>query len=202
MHSETREILIPHDPARGPLRAVRRMLIQSSVAELKQLGVYERYRVGIAPALLEQIMDQVGPGWLPVELAMEHYYACDALELDPADIERLGAAAGENLARTLLVSGSGSTPEGEASPWSAIGAFSRMGKRIYEGGSSQYVRLGPKQLQIENIGNPLLSVRYYRVAHLAFLRRAFGTLGVKVTDAKITNFRPRGAMVEVRLTWA
>lgn len=198
---DQREILVPHDLTRGPLRSVRRMLIQNSVAELKELGVYDRYCACIAPAILTEVMDQVGPGWLPVELALEHYRACDALDLLDAAVERLGEIAGANVVRTMLV-GAGLTPDSPGAPWVAIAAFARMGRRIYEGGSSQYVKLGPKSLQIENIGNPLLSIPYYRTAHRAFLRSAFGTLGVRVIETRMTPFRPKGQMVDVRLTWA
>jgi hypothetical protein len=202
MFAESREILIPHDPTRGALKAVRRMLVQSSLAELKERGHYERYCSGIDGAVLESINDQVGPGWLPIELAMAHYRACDALGLSNAELDESGAISGEKLARSLLVTGVHNGPDGEVAPWLAIGAFSRMGRRIYEGGSAQYVKLGPKQLQIENMGNPLLSIHYYRIAHLGFLRRAFDSLGVHVTEARITPFRAEGGKVEVQLSWA
>lgn len=200
MGSATREILIPHDRSRGELRAVRRMLVQSSIAELKLIDCYERYCAHIEQESLREITEQIGPGWLSVELAMAHYRACDAAGIDDAQLEHLGATAGEKLARTLTVTASGG-PEGARSPWSLVGAFARLGKRIYDGGSIQYVKLGPSELLIENIGNPLFSIRYYRVAHLAFMRSSFATLGANVVEAKITNFRATGAMIEVSLAW-
>lgn len=193
------EILIAHEPSRGELRAVRRMLVQSSIAELKLAGLYERYRAQVDPSSLRQIEDQIGPGWLALELAMAHYRGCDAIGIDDDQLEQLGATADEKLARTLTVT----STSGESAPsaWSLVGAFARLGKRIYDGGSIQYVKLGPKQLYIENIGNPLFSIHYYRVAHLAFMRQSFTTLGANVVEAKITNFRPAGAMIEVSLAW-
>lgn len=196
-----REILIAHDPTRGALRGVRRMLVHSSLVELKQLGFYERYAASIEPEALAEILDQIGPGWLPTELALAHYRACDAIGISDADVEQLGAIAGEKLARTLTVPAATSGPDSELSPWSLVGAFERLGKRIYDGGSIQYVKLGPRQLYIENIGNPLFSVHYYRIAHLAFMRQSFTTLGANVVDARITKFRASGAMIEVSLAW-
>jgi hypothetical protein len=197
----TREILIPHDPSRGELKAVRRMLVHSSLAELKALGLYERYTGCVDPQSLGAILDQIGPGWLSTELALAHYRACDDIGINDADVEQLGATAGEKLARTLTVPTASSGPESALSPWSLVGAFERLGKRIYDGGSIQYVKLGPMQLSIENIGNPLFSVHYYRVAHLAFMRRSFETLGASVIEARITNYRVSGAMIEVSLAW-
>lgn len=201
MGSDRREILIAHDPTRGELRAVRRMLVQSSIAELKLAGLYERYCAHIEPEALRQIEDQIGPGWLSLDLAMAHYQACDATGIDDAVLEQLGATAGEKLARTLTVTATPNGLESAPSPWSLVGAFFRLGRRIYEGGSIQYVKLGPKQLLIENVGNPLFSISYYRTAHLAFMRRAFITLGANVVEARITSYRPRGAMIEVSLSW-
>lgn len=177
------------------------MLVQSSLAELKLIGFYERYAACIDARSLAAIADQIGPGWLSLELAMAHYRACDDIGISDAEIEQLGGTAGEKLARTLTVPTASSGPESALSPWSLVGAFERLGKRIYDGGSIQYVKLGPKQLYIENIGNPLFSVHYYRVAHLAFMRRSFETLGANVVDARITKFRASGAMIEVSLAW-
>lgn len=202
MSDETREILVPHEPTRGALKAVRRVLVQSSLAKLRELGFYEPYRALVDPETLETITTQIGPGWLLLELAMAHYRACDALRLSDAQIDELGGLSGDKLAHTLLVARGNKTTDVEVSPWLAVGAFSRMGRRIHDGGSTQYVRLGPKQLLIESVGNPLFAIDYYRAAHLAFLRRAFGSLGVNVTESKLTAFRPQGAIVEVRLTWA
>lgn len=115
--SEKREILIAHDLTRGPLRAVRRILVQSSLAELKGFGFYERYCALIDPASLAEITDQIGPGWLPIELAMAHYRACDSLELSGDQLDLLGAHAGAKLASTLLVTSA------KVSPWDAIDAF-------------------------------------------------------------------------------
>lgn len=177
------------------------MLVQSSVAELKLLGLYERYTACIDPLSLGEINDQIGPGWLSVELAMAHYRAVDAIGINDADVQQLGGTAGEKLARTLTVPTASSGPDSAISPWDLVGAFERLGKRIYDGGSIQYVKLGPKQLYIENIGNPLFSVHYYRLAHLAFMRRSFATLGANVIEARITKFRITGALIEVSLAW-
>ncbi|HKU39291.1 MAG TPA: hypothetical protein VJR89_14115, partial [Polyangiales bacterium] len=74
-----REIVVPHDFSRGPLVAVRRMLVHSSIAELGALGVYDRYCENIDRGSLDRIKELIGPGWMPVELAIQHYTACDKL---------------------------------------------------------------------------------------------------------------------------
>lgn len=198
-----REIVIPHDKARGPLVAVRRMLVHSSIAELKQFGLYERYAAAIEPDALEQILGLIGPGWMPIELAMKHYGACDRLALTDDEIHAAGLRAGDKMSAALMVGGAQGTAatSGDRSPWEVIGVFSRMGRRVYEGGSAQYVKVGPNKLQIEHDGNVLFSLRYYRIAHGGFLKQSFSNLGMDITSHTFTNYRPEKAQIEYRLSW-
>lgn len=199
---EHREILIPHDPTRGPFKAVRRVLIHSSIDELKQAGAFPRYRLLIDDVAFAAITEAIGPGWLSAELALAHYNACDALDLDEAVITQLGAHAGAKIQSTLLVSNAKREPgRSEHSPWESLGAFWRMGRRLYEGSSSQYVKLGPSELLIETIGNPLFGTRYYQLAHVGFLAAAFSTFGVHA-QAHGAYRREAGAEIaEARIAW-
>src|SRR3954452_7104382 len=100
-----KEIVVPHDHSRGPLVAVRRMLVHSSIAELSLLGLYDRYSELIDTGKLERIRELIGPGWMPVELALEHYLACDKLQLSDAAIREAGERAGDKIGSALLVAG-------------------------------------------------------------------------------------------------
>jgi hypothetical protein len=199
---QTREIIIPHDPRRGPLLAVRRMLIHSSIAQLQELGAYERYGAEIGPTALASIQDMIGPGWLPAELALKHYEACDKLGFTDKQIQTLGERAGENLGNALLVAGvQVPEPRTEESIWMMVRAFSRMGRRIQEGASAQYVKLGRSELLIEHTANPLFSSSYYRVGHLGFLRKTFEKLGLPLSELKGSPYRKHEAEFDVRLRW-
>lgn len=198
---EERQILFAHEPGRKPLVAIRRMLIHSSIRELEQLGYYEKYCSVIGPANLARINELIGPGAMPAELALEHYRACDRLGLSDQQIYAAGLHAGENIADALLVASRQLGPSAERSAWDMIAAFYRMSKRIYDGGSVQYVKLSSNTLQIEYRENPLFSVRYYRIAYDGFIRRAFENVGVQVTEFRLTTYRPEGAEIEARIRW-
>jgi hypothetical protein len=198
---EVRHILFPHDPNRKPLTAVRRMLIHSSIRELQQMGYYERYRDLILPQSLARISELIGPGSMPVELALEHYQACDQLGLSDEQTYTAGLRAGENIGDALMVASKQLGSSTERSAWDMIGAFYRMSRRIYEGGSSQYVKLGPNMLQIENRLNPLFSVRYYRVAYGGFIHRAFSKIGIEVDDFRLSSYRTEHAEIDARIRW-
>jgi hypothetical protein len=197
-----KEIVVPHDVSRGPLSAVRRMLVHSSIAELAQLDLYDDYCKIIEPGALDRIKELIGPGWMPVDLALEHYRACDALHLKDELIAEAGQRAGEKMGSALLVAGAQPQVEAkERSPWPLLPAFARMGRRIYDGASAQYVKTGPNSLQIEHVQNPLFSFHYYRVAHGGFLRRAFQSLNIEVADLAFVAYRPDKGSIEVRITF-
>jgi hypothetical protein len=177
------------------------MIVQSSLLDIKELGHYERYRVHMLPTELAEVTDAIGPGWLPLEFALAHYRACDRMGISDEQISTMGTRSGAKMQGTLLLGLNKSSPDEIQSPWETIGAFSRMGRRVYDGGSSQYVKLGPKELQIENIGNPLFSLHYYRVAHLAFLRGAFSAFGVEIKAVKPISFHKDGDRADVRISW-
>jgi hypothetical protein len=198
---EQREVLFPHEPTRKPLTAVRRMLVHSSITELERLGYFERYSQLIRPESLARIKELIGPGSMPADLALEHYEACDQLGLSDDAIYAAGVRAGEKIGDALLVASAQVGPMADHTAWTLVGAFYRMSRRIYEGGSAQYVKLGPNTLQIEYRDNPLFSVRYYRVAYGGFLRQAFKSVGLEINDFVLSPYRRERAEIEARLRW-
>jgi hypothetical protein len=178
------------------------MLIHGSITELEQLGYYERYRDAIDPASLARIRELIGPGSMPIDLALGHYKACDQLGLTDEQIYAVGLRAGERVGDALLVkSAQTGTSGSERSPWNIVLAFHRMSRRIYDGSSVQYVKLGPNTLLMEYKENHLFSVRYYRVAQAGFVRSAFSIVGVEIKDFKLSPYRPEHAEIEARMSW-
>jgi hypothetical protein len=175
------------------------MLVHSSIAELQELGLHERYCSLVPSTSLERINALLGPGWMPIELVLDHYSACDRLGLSDELILECGQRAGENMGRALLVAGA--THDADGSPWAFVGAYSRMGRRIHEGGSAQYVKIRPNTLQIEHYHNPLFSFHYYRVGHGGFLRKSLSSLGVKVKELVFTRYRGENEQIEVQISW-
>jgi hypothetical protein len=139
-----------------------------------------------------------------VAQALTHYRTCDALKLTKMEIAELGTLVGDKVQAALLVVGREQKEKNTVSDtavWTAMGAFSRMGRRIYQGGSAQYVRTGPTELQIESLENVLFSVPYYREAHCASVRTALCSIGVEVRHVKIASCRRDGLEVDCRVAW-
>lgn len=178
------------------------MLVQHSLLELLRLGVHDLYTRTVDPKALTAIGESVGPGWMPMTLALEHYRACDELGLSDDQIEAQGNAVGRKLQDALFVSpGKTSSVAPSISPWSSVDTLARIGRRIYLGGSAEYVKLAENELQIESVGNLLFEHRYFRMMHLCLLRCALSAIGLSGVNGEVTHSRREPSAVEVRVTW-
>jgi hypothetical protein len=76
-----------------------------------------------------------------------------------------------------------------------------MQQRVYDGGSSQYVKLGPKKLLIEYRDNPLFAIAYYSRAYGGYMRTALGSLGLDIIDIQLSVHRGHDAQTDALFTW-
>jgi hypothetical protein len=200
--AETREIVIPHDPAAGPLTAVRNVLVQASLSQLKIHGHYERYTRLIEPHLLEQLLSSLAPGWIPVELVLAHYEACENLGLGREDFEAMGEGVGDRVQDTMLISPAKKAREADFDLWQGVHALQRVWPRVFKGGSVQVVKVGPRAMLVEELGFVLNRYQYYRQAHLAALRTTYGALGTRVTLVRVVSYHAGTDEMVVHVAWA
>jgi hypothetical protein len=197
----TREILIPHVATVLPLTAVRNVFLQSSLAGLKARGYFERYAQLIAPAVLSELQASLAPGWIPVELATAHYQACEGLMLSAEQLVEIGSQVGDRLQESVLVSSAKRVREPGFDMWDAMLALHRMWARLYQGGSVQVVKLGPREKLIETRGFSLFRFHYYRQTSLAAIAAAYRALGADVTSVKIASYSAKTHDMVVRTSW-
>jgi hypothetical protein len=100
----------------------------------------------------------IGPGWTPIEIANAHYQACDELALSVDEVSAVGQRVGGQL-QGAFVSGAKKVRDRDFDLWSAIGPLHRVWARIYQVGSVQIVKLGPKEQLTELRGFPLARYR-------------------------------------------
>lgn len=199
--AEAREIIVPHDPAAGPVTAVRNVLIQASLAELKAKGHYERYARLIAPDMIEQLLASLGPSWIPVEVALAHYEACENLSLTSGEFAAMGDRVGDRVQDTVLVSSAKKVRDVNFDLWTAVPSLHRMWPRIFQGGSIQTVKVGPKEKLVEQRGFLMNRYHYYRQAHVAALRATYSALGARIAFAKIVSHTAAGDETVVHVGW-
>jgi len=199
--AEPREIVIPHDPAAGPLTAVRNVMIQASLSELKAHGHYERYARLIDPSTLEQLLASVAPSWIPVDLALAHYAACERLSLTSDEFAAMGGGVGDRVQDTVLVSHAKKVRETNFDLWAAVDSLHRMWPRVFQGGSVQIVKVGPKEKLLEQRGFVLNRFYYYRQSHVAALCATYAALGTHVTSARVVSYSQSRDEMVVRVAW-
>lgn len=199
--AEGGEIRIAHAPHSRPVTAVKNVLLQASLARLKETGLYPRYAAIVAPGVPEQIESNLAMSWMPVEVAVAHYGACESMVLDAEQVTDVGTGVGERVKETQLVTSSKKTREEDTSNWDNMGSLYRIWARSFQGGSVQIVKLGAKDMLLEQRGFVLTQYRYYRQAQLAVLRSSFEAFGMQVTSLKTTSYSAARDEVAIRLTW-
>jgi hypothetical protein len=199
--TQSREILIPHSPTVTPLTAVKNVFIQSSLAGLKANGYWDRYVRLIDPAVLAQLESSMGPGWIPLELVTPHYEACDGLALRTQELNQIGSQVGHRLQEAVLVSSAKRERAVDFDMWAVMLSLHRMWARLYQGGSVQVVKLGPREKLIETRGYSLFQFHYYRQTSLAAFGAAYSALGAQVTSVKIQSYNPKTHEMVVRTSW-
>jgi hypothetical protein len=138
--------------------------LSTSLAVLRDHGLIDRYLAALPAPYHAHVTANVAGVWLPVDVAVEHYRACDQLGLAPFTIQRIGYEVtakvhGPALRMALsLASGLGATP------WTALSRATTLWRRCWEGGGVSVVRQGPKEARLEIEGWPCAPFTYCRIA--------------------------------------
>jgi hypothetical protein len=199
--SDERVIVFPHDRSRGPITAVRNVLLQTSLNELQENGHYERYAKLIAREALEQLKSYLAPGWVPIEIAHAHYQACDELNLSSAQTDRLASRIGDRLQQTLLVTRAKGTRDPNFDLWDVMPSLHRMWGRLYQGGSIQLTRLGAREALLEQVGFVLNRYGYYREAQVRAVATAYASVGTRFTRFEIARYDPTNEELDFSMAW-
>lgn len=201
LDAEGHEIVIPHEPEIRPMTAIKHVVLQSSLTNLEAAGHFARYASQASPELIQEIRTGLASAWSPIELAHAHYKACDALMLSSDELQHLGQRVGHKLQSTALVTSAKKVRDDDYDIWNAAGSMHRMWARMYQGGSVQVSKLGPKEKLLELRGFPLLCYRHYRHATLAVLTAAHAALGNQLLSVRIVGYREGRDEVQIRMNW-
>ncbi len=153
---------------------VRGSVLVSSVRGLRAKQLFDRY-MGFRDVLgRERILATTASSWVPLQEALEHYFALDKLRLSNELVEELGAASGRVINASFLGVVVRMTHEaGATTPWSALANTGRLVTRTWKGSGCRVMKLGPKEARFEWVGQPLVVSPYYRLAYGAFMSGVF-----------------------------
>jgi hypothetical protein len=161
------EAIVPFDGPRNVVAVAtefRSTWLTSSIKAIRARNLLDSYLAVLPAEHHENILNSVAGIWLPMDVGIAHYLACDSLPLTLEDQVAIGrevttAAHRTSYALALrLAKGVGVTP------WTCFAMQKRLWKQIWRGGDVGTFKLGPKEALVEIIGWPCSRIQYVRRA--------------------------------------
>jgi hypothetical protein len=149
---------------------VRSTLLCSSVQALRARGLFDMYLAALPKPRHSEILSLIPGLWLPIDLAVAHYRACDSLALTPHEIESIGAEVAERIHHSFIGVVVKVSREADATPWNLMGHARRLRDLTWRGSDVAVFKLGPKEARFEWVGIPCAQSRYYKSSFQGFLR--------------------------------
>jgi hypothetical protein len=196
-----RQILITHTPASKPTTTIRSTVLQSSIASLRQRGHFERWLTLVDPAHRETIVESLAPSWMPIEVAIAHYAACEALDLPNSEQVAMGEAVGDRIQGSFLTTLMKSARAAGYNPLVLLSQFDRLYARLFQGGSVQLTQTGPKDAEIEVRGMQTTRFPYFRIAFTGVVRAGIVFSGVRVGYVKQGNSSTASDTLVMHASW-
>lgn len=186
-------VVLEHVSESGPTAThARGTLISGSQQNLRELGVYEQYLELLPRSAREKLTCVLAASWIPIELALTHYQTCEALQLETEQVRRVGELTAARMVKTFAGAAMRVVRSaGADSYWLLLKNNDRFYDRLYQGGGVTLLQTGPKDLVLENHGQPLAACRFWRTAYLAYME-AFGRAFAKVSFVKLVHPRIPG----------
>ena len=175
MDPSSSRTVVDHESAAGPtLLEVRGSLIVSSLQTLRELALFPRYIAHLPAAQHERVLYALASSWLPCEVALAHYGACDAMELSEKELQAMGEHVAQRILGTFLATVLKGTRVIGANmrPLAAFQHYPRLWDRLLRGGGCTVCQTGPKDATIESRGVPMFGYRYFRFAYMHLIRGA------------------------------
>lgn len=195
------EILVPHVPNITAVTHLRSTLLQSSLHALRERGHFDAWSAAIGPDHRATILEAVGPAWLPLEVGISHYQACDDLALPQQELQAIGQAVGSRVRATFLNTVTKTMNQTGVSLWTFVPQFGRLWGRLFMGGSAMIAKAGPKDVQLDLRGLSLTRFAYFRHAFGGLVRAALLVLGARTAYINVVRFQQATHEFVLQAAW-
>ncbi|MDB4987942.1 MAG: hypothetical protein JWN04_3120 [Myxococcaceae bacterium] len=202
MTDASSKIIIAHVSGTRGATQIRSTVLQSSVSSLRERGHFERWLTLVDLQYRATIVESLAPSWLPIEVALAHYTACEALMLPQTEQSAMGAAVGDRIQGTFLGTLMKSARAAGFNPMVLLSQFDRLYARLFQGGSVQLTQTGPKDMDIELRGNALCDYSYFRMAFAGVVRAGILLAGVRSSYVKPVRFNQATSTYVMHASWA
>ena len=191
------------DPQIPRITHVRGILVAGSRAGLQSIGVYDRYVELLPAAHKDALLYYVANSWLPLEVTLAHFEACDRLGLARSHFDAIGGALADRLAKTFMGAALRTVRSMGADGqlvW-AVSRTDRFLRRVYMGGGCTVEQRGPKDIVLQLNGVPFAGSAYYQGVLLSQTRALLGMMCRRLF-AQIVPSRPLSReSLAIALSW-
>jgi hypothetical protein len=136
--------------------------LSSSLLALRERNLTDRYLTLLPREHHQAVLESVAGVWLPIDVAVAHYTACDGLGLSRREAWDLGVEVTRKVHGTSLALAIRLAKNAGVTPWSILAQLNRLWERVWRGGGVAVYRRGPKEAVIEVIQWRCAGIRYVR----------------------------------------
>lgn len=201
--ARARELFLPPQFPKGDYPEVSRArstLLSASLQGLRYMGWEARYFEALPAARHAEMRMLTAGTWVPIAFAVDHYAACDRMDLTSDEMKAMGQAVSIRTQKTF-VGTLGSVAAGAgATPWHVYQHGHRIWARIFDGGDHVAYRVGPKDMDIVSMGCPLVRIKYFRTAMGAYYAALAGVLAKSVHWRELPEHRG-DHVLGIRVSW-
>jgi hypothetical protein len=161
------EILVPLSAPRErlpPVTQFRSTLLTTSLKAIRDRGHGDRYLQILPPQHHDAVRACIAGVWLPIDLGLAHYAACNALGLSSEEQMAIGREVGLKIQGTFLGTVVKLAKAAGVTPWLCLTQYQRLWDRLLVGGGVVLTKLGPKEARLECLGAELARIPYFRTA--------------------------------------
>jgi hypothetical protein len=165
MFTEETILALPSARQQVPLASqFRSTWLASSIRAIRDRHLLDTYLRHLPAQHHAPILESVAGVWLPIEVAMAHYEACDRLGIGPNELIEIGLDTARQVHHTILHTAVRLAKGAGVTPWTILPQVGRLWERIWVGGGVGVTKMGPKDARIEIAGWPCARYGYIRLA--------------------------------------
>ncbi len=170
------------------------------LASIEAAGLLDAYTAVSPPDVRTAIQSAIAGMWIPVDIAVAHYLACDRMGVSSDTAAKLGRSTFARTKGLLLGTAVAVARGAGVTPWSLLQHGQRFWLRGNDGGGVRVLKVGPKEARVDIVGSPLWESRYFRAAY----RGLVAALVQLVAQAAFAHEIPGGTSntsIAVRVQW-
>ena len=203
MH-DSAEVVAPFRVSRElvrPTTEFKSTWLTASLETLRARQHFDRYLKLLPPEHHDPVLNSIAGVWLPMEVCVAHYRACDALGLSVAEQIMIGRGVLERLQKTIFSLAFRIAREAGVTPWTMLKIFPAEFERQWRGGACGIFKVGPKDARVELIGFPVAAIPYTRIALRGMV---MGLSELVCTKCYVHDIRERcnSSTIAYRVAWA